>query len=150
MFSHIPETAFEKTDPIFRVIVHDHPRKYGFLQPPQASHHLAVSWRSDLIDPVIVTDQEAQAVWVGVDQRVACVSFRGSMLFSMSLTSSLIQIKTFEKFVLILCETQAIAVNRDHTLRRVCDLNDIPDAVDVKGDKLTVTSVDGETQTFPI
>lgn len=150
MLTQISEAEFSAVDPIFRVIVHDHPRKFGSLRLPDASHALTLCWRSELVDPIVVSDPSSSAVWIGVDQRLACVSPMGNTLFSIGVSSSVLQIRRFEKYIVALCEAQILALNRDYTLRKLCDLRDLPDQVDVDGDELVVTFTDGHRGTFSV
>lgn len=150
MFNKISEQQFNSSDPIFRVIIHDYPRKFGSLQLPNASHALTMCWRSDLIDPVIVHDPLSSSVWIGVDQRIACVALTGSILLSMSLNNSLLEIRHFENCTVALCETQALVFNHDYSLRKTCDLKNIAVSADIKDDKLIVTLLDGEIEEYSI
>jgi len=146
MFTTISEHEFLSGDPIFRVIVHDHPRQFGSLRLPEASHILTLSWRSDLIEPIIESD--SSSIWIGVDQRIVCVSPLGTILFSMGLDSFLLQIKHFQACTVALCETQVIAINHDHTIRKMCYLREIPDSVEMKNNELIVMYLDGEQGLF--
>jgi hypothetical protein len=150
MLKQISESAFKNGDPLYRVVVHDHPRKFAVLQLPDASHALTLCWRSDLVDPVLVSDPSSLEVWIGVDQRLVCVSMRGNTLFSVSLSSPLLDVTIFKACIVALCEIQILVVNRDYTLRAIFDLKEIAEAVDVKDDKVIVTLIDGEKQEFLI
>jgi hypothetical protein len=149
MFATISEIEFLSADPIFRVIVHDYPRKFGALRLPDISHVLTLSWRSDLIEPIIEID--SSLVWIGVDQRIVCVSPLGNILFSMGLDSFILQIKHFQVCTVALCETHLIAINHDsYTLRRICHLRDIPVSVEIKDNELLVKYISGEQELFSI
>lgn len=150
MLTLISEDEYNKGDPIFRVIVHDHPRKFARIQLSHASHPLTLCWRSDLIQPLIVSDSEGSTVWVGIDQRIACLASEGNVLFSMGLSSPVLQLFLFPTCILGLCETQAIAINPDYSIRRIVDLRDFPDSADFRDGKLVVTFSDGETESFSI
>lgn len=143
MLTQMSESEFNDTDPAFRVIAHDHPWRFGRLQLLRASHPLVMSWRSDLIEPTLIRDEELEVVWIGVDQRLACVSFDACTLFSVGLASRILQLKNFEGFTVALCETEVLVVNHDYTLRAICSLPEIPDTVDMRDGKLVVALLDG-------
>jgi len=105
---------------------------------------VALSWRSQLIEPVVVDN--GPSVWVGVDQRVACTTREGTILFSLGLGSVLLNIKCFPEFVAILCDAELLTVNRDYSIRGVHHLDDVPDTIQVTNGQLVVTFIDGQTE----
>lgn len=150
VLTHITEHDFNQSDPISRVVVHDHPRRYASLLLSGSSHALFLSWRSDLLDPIVVSDPYSSAVWIGVDQRFACVSAQSNTLLSVGLGSPLLQIKCFESCVVALCEIEVLVINRDYSVLTICDLREIAEDVDLKEGKLIVTSLNGEKEVFPV
>jgi hypothetical protein len=150
MFTEISERQFDESDPIFRVIVHDYPWKFGSLQLPKASHALTLCWRSELVDPVISSNPFSLGVWIGIDQRIACVTPEGNTLFSMGLRASLLQIKHFAECTIVVSEDQALAIDHAYTLRRIYDLIEIPDTFDIQDGQFTVIFIDGQRAEWPI
>lgn len=150
MFTEISESQFYTGDPIFRIIVNDYPKKFGSLQLSNAAHALTLCWRGELVAPVISCDPFSSVVWIGVDQRVTCVAPEGNTLFSVGLSTPLLQIKHFAECTVVLCETLALAINRDYTLRRIYDLRELPDTVDIKNSTFTVSFIDGMIEELPI
>jgi hypothetical protein len=150
MFAKISESDFNKIDPMFRIIIHDYSRSFGSLHLPNASHDLTLCWRSDMIDPVIVSDPVSSTLWIGVDQRVICVSLQGNVLFSLGLSTFFFDIKLFDEFIMVQCETELIAVNRDYSIRKIYDLREISAEVYIKDNQLVVTFIDGEKEVFSI
>ncbi|MEQ1506852.1 MAG: hypothetical protein ABMB14_31785 [Myxococcota bacterium] len=102
---------------------------------------MVLSWRSDLIEPVVVEDG-AGGLWVGVDQRVVALAADG-VRFSAGLSSPLLDIKRFPAFVVILCDADLLMVNEDYSVRRIETLADVPSSVELVGDRLSVTFLDG-------
>jgi hypothetical protein len=150
MLTPISEDEYNSGDPIFRVIVHDHPRKFGSFRCKSASHPLTLCWRSDLVQPLIVPDPQGEVVWIAIDQRVVCLAPQGNVLFSMGLSSPILQLLLFPSCAVGLCETQAFAINSDHSIRRIVDLREIPEMADLRDGKLVVTFSGGETESIPI
>jgi hypothetical protein len=150
MFAKISEYEFNKSDPMFRIIIHDYAWSFGSLHLPNASHDLTLCWRSDMIDPVIVSDPVSSTIWIGVDQRVVCVSLQGNVLFSLGLSTFFFDIKLFDEFIMVQCETELIAVNRDCSIRKIYDLREISADVYIKAGQLVVTFIDGQKESFSI
>lgn len=148
MLKPISEAEYNSGDPIFRVIAHEHPRKFGAIFPKSASHPLTLCWRSDLVQPLIVPDPQREVFWVAVDQRIVCLTVQGNTMFSMGLSSPILQLLLFPSCAVALCETQAFAINLDYSLRRIVDLRELPDAADLRDGKLVVTFSDGEIESF--
>lgn len=140
---------YEAADPAFRLIVHEHPRKYASLSVPKSSHFFVLCWRSHTIDPIIVGDDSN--VWVGVDQRVVCLGAEGNILFSVALNTNVVDIVLFSSITVVLCETEAIVINANYSLSKVIGLREVPDKVAMpRRDTLTVTFIGGETETFSV
>lgn len=150
MITSITEAEFTSIDPVNRVIVHDHARKFARLRPPHATCPLGMSWRSDLIEPTLAEDQKSSVLWVGVDQRLVCVALDGGVRFSVALASPLLQIRIFPEFTVALCETGFLVVNQDASIRRMEELSDVLDSVDVQDGKVVVSLLDGGSRSYSI
>jgi hypothetical protein len=148
MFATISEQEFLSSDPIFRIIVHDNARKYSSFKPPQASHTFTMSWRSELVDPVV--EINSSSIWIGVDQRIVCASPLGSILFSMGLDGVILEIKHFPQFTVALCDTHLIAINTDYTLRVLVHLKDLPDSLEMIKGELIIKYVSGEQEVISV
>lgn len=140
-------TEFENWTASLKVIFHDHPRRFASFKVAEGVE-VALSWRSDQIEPIVVHDATSGVVWLGVDQRVACVTFQGRTMFSIGLGSSLLDIKRFPSCVAILCDAELITVNCDYSVRGVHRLSDVPGAVELNDGSLVVTLVDGQIEIF--
>jgi hypothetical protein len=150
MLRPISEDEYMGGDPLFRVIVHDHPRSFGSFLPKSASHPLTLSWRSDLVQPLIVPDPQREAVWIAVDQRIVCLAAQGNILFSMGLSSPILQLLLFPSCAVGLCESQAFAINPDYSIRRIVNLRELPDTADLRDGRLVITFSDGEIESMSI
>ena len=150
MLADITKSEFAAIKPSMRVIVHDHPRRFARIQAPNAVDAMAISWRSDVVEPFVLQDQRSMKTWIGVDLRLVCITGDGEIHFSIGLASSLLQIQLFGDVTVAVCETQLLMINQDASIRSVCELIDIPDSVDFQDDKVVVTSIDGVKQSFSV
>jgi hypothetical protein len=150
MLTEISQEEYDKTNPILRVIVDDNPRKFGRVVLPNASSPVVICWHSDLVQPLITADPQTSVIWIGIDQRIVCLSSEGSVLFSIGLNSNILQILFFQGVITALTETEAIAINQDFSIRRIVGLRDLPETADLDGDRLVVTFIDGETAALSI
>jgi hypothetical protein len=148
ILTDISKEEFDRSDPIFRVIVHDPVATWRFasLKLPAASQALTMSWYSSTIEPVIEINPSTSAIWVGVDLRVVCLSPVGSVLFSMGLSTYLLNIIHFPTCIAILCELEIIAVDHNYSLWARYGLRDILDAgsVEMKDNKFSIRYINGE------
>lgn len=147
LFTLISAQEFEAWNPALKVMVHDHPRRFASLKLGVGIEEVAISWRSDLIEPVVLFD-ELSHVWVGVDQRVICITLQGVIMFSIGLGSLLLDIKRFPELIVILCDAEVITVNLDYSIRAMYRLNDIPSTIEMINGILIITFADGGTQTM--
>jgi hypothetical protein len=145
LLRRISAKEFETWTPAMKVIVHDHPRRFASLTLRGGKEDGALCWRSDLVEPVVLIDESA-LIWIGVDQHVVCITHTGTILFSIGLGSSLLDIKRFPDVVAILCDAEVLLINLDYSIRRVCALGDVPSTIQLVNDKLVVTFVDGGTE----
>jgi hypothetical protein len=151
ILTDISEEEFDRSDPIFRVIAHDPAYKLRFasLKLPAASQALTMSWHSPTIEPVIEVNPSTSAIWVGVDLRVVCLSPVGNVLFSMGVSTYLLNIIHFPTCTVVLCQTELIAVNHDYTLWKTAfGMREIADSVEMKNNQFIVTYIDGEQDVF--
>lgn len=125
LMTSISKLEFDSWSQAHKLIVHDYSRKFAAIRHETSSQNFAISWRSELVDPIIVMDSDSE-LWVGVDQHIACVAKEGNIKLSIILASSLLDVKSFNDFVAVLCETEVILFNRDKSIRKIHGLHDIP------------------------
>jgi len=66
----------------------------------------------------------------------------------MGLPGSLLDICHGVAYSVLVCDIALILVNRDFSIRELCDVSNVPDVVEFVGDRLHVTFVDGAKETF--
>ncbi len=150
MITTITATEFDGIDPTNQVIVHDYPRRFACLHLPHAASPLGICWRSELIEPILVQDSNSSVLWVGIDQRLVCVTMDGAIRFSIALASSLLQILNYTEFTVALCESQVLVINENSSIRRMDELPDIPDSVDLQDGRIIILLLDGSSRTLTV
>lgn len=149
MLHPITEQDYLAGDPASRIMQDDQARRFAELQLAAAPRPLFLAWRSDLVDPVVVEDPVTGDTWIGVDERLVCVSRTGAPRFSIALTSPLLDIKRSDAWVVALCEVQVVAVNTDYSIRAILDLPDLAESFEVDGARLVVELMDGGAHVIP-
>jgi hypothetical protein len=149
MLRPISEDEFTAGDPADRIVEDEHPRRFAALQLAGASRPLLLGWRSDAIDPTLAVEPTTGDTWIGVDEHLVCVSGAGAVRFAMGLASPVLDIQVSEAWVVVLCEIQVLAVNRDHSVRTIRDLPEVAESVRVEDDELIVGLMDGGEHTLP-
>lgn len=141
----ISQADFNDVDPVRKLIVHDHARRFAFMDLDQPLGTFALSWRSDTIEPVI--EQSGFALWVGVDQHIAAIDLKnGHVALSLPLNSNLLQVRTIEGgLVAALTETEVILFNSNFSIRLMNGLPDLPNLISVERQLVTIQLVDGTT-----
>lgn len=143
----ISEQEFLSWDPVRQIIVHDFARRFCAIDLSEDPFGLALSWRGDSIEPLVVFRKETE-IWIGVDQRLACVTKRGRVTASIGLNSHLLEISAFPDCVAILCESELLLFTDDQTIRTSRTLTEIPAGVRQRGDELVVWFDDGSEETI--
>ncbi|MFT3925548.1 MAG: hypothetical protein QM778_23615 [Myxococcales bacterium] len=137
---------FAEVPPVNRLIVHEHSRRFAKLTLNRTQATLGLSWPSDMIEPVVVEGDGT--VWIGVDQRVACVSELGETLFCVALSGFLYEIYCIPEFTAIVCDDQVLTVSRDWSIREMRGLSEIPTGIETVGATVVVTTADGHSNSF--
>ncbi len=144
----ISETQFAASDQAHHLFSHDDARRFAALELPDTGCRATLSWRSDLIEPSIFVDEVEAMVWVGVDERVAAVTYDGQVRLSLPLDSPLLTMLQYTGGVIVVCELAALVMNLDNT--RMIDFPEIPEECEVLGNRLIVHFIDGTTHEFSL
>jgi hypothetical protein len=135
-----PLTAdqFAALDPARRAISHDHARRHAVLDLGGKAGRYALSWRSDLIEPVLRIEPANERLWMAVDQQVACIDRRtGEIRLCLALSSNAIDIGFAAASIAVLTETVVLLFNQTMTIRALVTLPDLPESM--AGSNLALT-----------
>lgn len=139
----ISSEAFEAWEPCRKLISHDHARRFGAVEV--SAGDFALSWHSDLIEPCVATGSDGDT-WVGVDQRVACISRDGRIVVSLGLHHSLLIVRCFGRYTVVLSELEAIVFDREHAIVKLDSFPDLAGDVIEEDGELVVVLLDGRRQ----
>jgi hypothetical protein len=117
--------AFDQWHPPLKVIVHDNARRFAALLMTGANQEIALSWRSDSIEPVLRQGNHSE-IWLAVDQRVACLKGDGQILLSLGLASSILDVQCFRDCVAVVCESEVLLFNNDFSILTIQGCSDLP------------------------
>lgn len=139
------ESAFQATDPIRRIFSHEHARRFAIIEPIRGVGQLAISWRSDLIQPSVVMDDNTQVIWIAVDERVAAVASDGQILFSMATNTPVLSLEQLSDSIAVISEGQAVVISRDCCIQAIIDFPDVAQNFKLVEKQLTVEFFNGNT-----
>lgn len=126
----IGESEFNKIEASRRAIAHAHARKFSILDLGDTLGCYGLSWRSELVEPIVELSSDELAVWVGVDQQVAAISLsQGQIRLSLALNSNLVQILVREKLTAVLTEDEVLLFNPDFSIRLIKGLPDLAEKI---------------------
>ncbi len=126
----IEESEFEKIEASRRVIAHDHARKFAVLDLGITLSCYGLSWRSELVKPIVELSTDKRAVWVGVDQQIAAICLsQGQIRLSLALNSNLVEIRVGDKFTAALTEDEVLLFNPDFSIRLIKGLPDLAEEI---------------------
>jgi len=145
------ESAFQATHPVRRIISHEHARRFAIIELNHRVGQLAVSWRSDLIQPSVVMDDNTRVIWIAVDERVAAVACDGQILFSMATSTPVLSLELLsDSIIIVISESQAVVINRDCCIQAIIDFPDIAQNFKLGKKRLTVEFSDGNTVDYSL
>lgn len=126
----IGESEFKKIEASRRAINHDHARKFAILALGDTLGCYGLSWRSELVEPIVELSSDELAVWVGVDQQVAAIGLsQGQIRLSLALNSNLVQILVGDKLTAVLTEDEILLFNPDFSIRLIKVLPDLAEEI---------------------
>jgi hypothetical protein len=136
---------FQSIHSIRRVIVHDNPQKFASIAVGQLSP-VGISWRSELVEPIVVCTMDDSIAWLGVDQQVVALDLNADRVaIALSLSSNLVQIVTAPLFTVILTELDIFIFNADRSMRCFKGLPDVAIQLSLEGSTAIVQLVDGNS-----
>ena len=126
----IGESEFKKIEASRRAIAHAHARKFAVLALGDTLGCYGLSWRSELVEPIVELSSDERAVWVGVDQQVAAICLsQGQIRLSLALNSNLVQMLVGAKLTAVLTEDEVLLFNPDFSIRLIKGLPDLAEEI---------------------
>lgn len=153
----IGESEFKKIEASRRAIAHSHARKFAVLDLGDTLCCYGLSWRSELVEPIVELSTDKRTVWVGVDQQIAAIGLsQGQIRLSVALNSNLVEIRVGDKFTAALTEDEVLLFNPDFSIRLIKGLPDLAEEIvmaDESGFEIRLLSgeslfVDAQTGAF--
>ncbi len=126
----IGESEFKKIEASRRAITHNDARKFAVLDLGDTLCCYGLSWRSELVEPIVELSSDELAVWVGVDQQIAAICLsQGQIRLSLALNSNLVQILVGDKLTAVLAEDEVLLFNPDFSIRLIKGLPDLAEEI---------------------
>lgn len=146
----ITKAEFDKSEPSLCLFFHDGSRRFARLELPNSDAHLVFAWRSDLVEPSVIVDESRGLIWLGVDDRIASITFDGQLTFLLTLTSQLLALEPKEGSVVAVCELQAIAVRLDGSIAEIIEFPDALEDFTITRDGFSASFFGGSTTRFRV
>ena len=142
----IEELEFKKIEASRRAIAHDHARKFAVLDLGDTLGCYGLSWRSELIEPIVERSADKQTVWVGVDQQVTAICLsQGQIRLSLVLNSNLVQILIGDRLTAVLTEDEVLLFNPGFSIRLIKGLPDLAEEIVLIKSGLEIRLMSGES-----
>lgn len=139
----IDESQFQQIKSIRQIIVHDHARKFASLTLDNLET-FGLSWRSDLIEPIIMLSPDQSTAWIGVDQQLVVLDLKqGKISIALPLSSNIVQILTSTFMTIVLTELELLLFNSDQSIRSLKGLPDIGSEILLQDTNLIVHLLEG-------
>jgi hypothetical protein len=105
-----------------------------------------LSWRSELIEPIVERSADKQTVWVGVDQQVTAICLsQGRIRLSLVLNSNLVQILIGDRLTAVLTEDEVLLFNPGFSIGLIKGLPDLAEEIVLLKSGLEIRLMSGES-----
>ena len=142
----IEESEFNKIEAYRRLIAHEDARKFAVLDLGVTLGSYELSWRSELVEPIVELSTDKRTVWVGVDQQIAAIGLsQNQFRLSLALNSNLVQILVGDKFTAALTEDEVLLFNPDFSIRLIKGLPDLAEEIVMIKSGLGIRLMSGES-----
>ncbi len=145
----IPESDFDQIDSSWLVIADEHARRFAALELGGTLGCYGLSWRSELIEPIVELSPDGMTAWIGVDQQLAAIGLpTGRLHVALTLNTNILQILSVEQATAILTETEVLLFNPDFSIRLNKGLPDLAEGISIVGSGLAIRLMEGASLTF--
>ena len=142
---------FKSVDPARHLISHENARRYAAIDLGGTAGSYVLSWRSDLVEPVIDLSPAGERLWVAVDQQVACVELgSGEVQVRLPLFGNALDIDFAGDCTAVLTESEVLLFNDTLSLRALAHLPDLPESMCVSGNNLAIQFADSPALTLDV
>lgn len=145
----IEKSDFIKLEGSRQVIAHDYARKFALLDLGNSLGCYGLSWRSNLVEPIIELSPDRQIIWIGVDQQLAAISlYQGRICVSLTLNTNILQIIQVDKLIAVLAEDEVLLFNLDSSIRLIKGLPSLAEEIFVENTNLVIRLLEGDSLTL--
>lgn len=143
---NISELDFHKIDGSRQVIANEHARKFAALELNDSLKWYGISWRSELVDPIIKLSKDKLSVWIGVDQQLGAISLAtGRIYVALTLNTNILQILSIDTLTAVLAETDVLLFNADFSIANFLGLPDVAEEISISGKSLVIQLMGGSS-----
>lgn len=145
----ISKSDFNQINGSQQVIADEYARKFAALDLDGNLGCYGLSWRSELVEPIIHLSEGGLTAWIGIDQQLAAISLlTGRIRVTLTLNSNILQILSVNTLTAILSENEVLLFNPDFSLRLLKDLPDLAERISVVGTHLAIQIMEGNCLTL--
>ncbi|NEP62023.1 MAG: hypothetical protein F6K31_34605 [Symploca sp. SIO2G7] len=141
----IDESQFKQIQSIRQIIFHDHARKFASLDLNNLET-FGLSWRSDLIEPLIMLSSDNSTAWIGIDQQLVALDLKQEKIsVALPLSSNIVQILIAASLTIVLTELELLLFNSDRSIRSIKGLPDIGSEILLQDTNVIVYLLEGDS-----
>lgn len=141
----ISESDFNQIESIRQIVAHDYSHQFAQLDLGEHLGIYGLSWRSQLVDPIVKQDKQNNTIWVGVDLQLSALNLKtGRLVVAIPLTAYIVEILIMDEVTVAITENEVLIFNPGGALRDRCGLPDIPEDISVVDTNLVITTLSGD------
>lgn len=135
----ISKSDFKQIDSSRLVIADEHARKFAAIELGDRLGCYGISWRSELVEPIVALSPNKLTAWIGVDQQLAAIDLPTNRIrVALTLNTNILQLLSLEAFTTVLTETEVILFNPDFSIRLNKGLPDVAEGISIVGSDLVI------------
>ncbi|RUT07632.1 hypothetical protein DSM106972_018920 [Dulcicalothrix desertica PCC 7102] len=141
---NIEQSQFKKIDIARQILFDEDARRFSLIDLGKEFGCYGLSWRSDLIEPIIVISANQQ-IWIGIDQRLAAINLNtGHILVSLPVLTNILQIQVVNTATLVLTESELLLFNLDGSIRYIKGLPELASKMLICDYEVQIYGVEGD------
>jgi hypothetical protein len=146
---NIDKSQFNEIDKVRQIIVHNDARRFALIDLGEQLGCYAISWKSDLIEPIFILSSSQQILWIGIDQQLVALNLNtGHIIVSLPLVTNILQIQVTDTVTAVLTESELLLFNSDGSIRFIKGLPELGSSMSISNTDVEIHDIEGDIFTI--
>lgn len=149
----ISEEEFDNLPESKKILCHEieYSHKYAFLSANHSVEPVLLCWRSEIVKPEIIDNEQSPLLWFGIDQQILALNKSdGRVALALLLPSNLLELRIIKNSVVLRTEFEIYSFNLSGLVQMIYNLPEISESIQIYSHVLRVTMIDGQSMDLQI